>query len=251
MSGQSQDIKFGQQNKKLNDLNTEKNFSNDKNIPGMVYIPAGEFIFGTNEGFNYEFPQQRIYLDGFYIDKYEVTNQQYKNFVDATGHPAPLYWKNNTYPKGKDNFPVTNVSYYDALSYSKWAGKRLPTEQEWEKASRYIDGRIYPWGNDWKSNCANIKPIIGFGKLKRVGSFPEGVSKYGCFDMSGNVWEWTQSYFEPYFGNSISNENYGKKYRVIRGGSYRQAESVCQCYRRDFLDPDDSSRPDVGFRCAK
>ncbi|MEW6039972.1 MAG: SUMF1/EgtB/PvdO family nonheme iron enzyme [Elusimicrobiota bacterium] len=219
-------------------------------IPGMVYVPAGEFIMGTNDGFRYEAPARSIFIQGYYIDKSEVTNMQYQRFVDSTGHNPPAHWKGGRYPKGEENFPVTNVSYYDALSYTRWAGKRLPTEEEWEKVARGTDGRIYPWGNQWKKKAANVKPLVGFGGMNAVGSFPEGKSPYGCMDMAGNVWEWTTSWFSAYPGNVYFDINYGEKYKVIRGGSYRQSEIIAQCPRRDFLDPE-LSRIDVGFRCAK
>lgn len=102
-------------------------------LPGMVYVPEGEFIMGTNKGFDYESPEHTVYLKGFYIDKYEVTNVQYKRFVDYTGYTPPKHWKNKNFPSGKGYFPVTNISCRDAEAYAKWAGKRLPTEEEWKK----------------------------------------------------------------------------------------------------------------------
>jgi len=219
-------------------------------IPGMVYVEEGEFIAGSSTAFDYESPQHIVSLKGFYIDKYEVTNQQYKKFIDATGYPAPIDWRNNTFRPGEDSLPVVNISYYNALAYAKWAGKRLPTEQEWEKTARYNDGRRYPWGNTWRKTCANVRPVIGFSKLKPIGSYPDGVSKYGAYDMAGNVWEWTDSSFLPYPGNKVFNQNYNEKNKVIRGGSYRQSELIAECCRRDFLEMN-STRTDVGFRCAK
>jgi formylglycine-generating enzyme required for sulfatase activity len=221
-------------------------------IPGMVYVSSGDFIMGTNAGFEYEYPEHRINLKGFYIDKFEVTNSQYKKFVDGTGYPVPKHWVNKTFPKGEDNIPVSNVSYYDALAYAKWAGKRLPTEQEWEKTARGIDNRKYPWGNTWRKNFANVRPMVGFTSLKPVGACGgnDGASPYGAYDMAGNVWEWTETFFEPYPGNTLPNINFGKKNRVIKGGSYKQSETIAESYRRDFLDPN-STRTDVGFRCAK
>ncbi|MDI6641363.1 MAG: SUMF1/EgtB/PvdO family nonheme iron enzyme [Elusimicrobiota bacterium] len=219
-------------------------------IPGMVYIPEGEFIIGTNDGFAYELPARKIYLPGFYIDRYGVTNIQYKKFIDATDYPAPKHWKNGNFPKGQENYPVTNVSYYDALQFARWSGKRLPTEEEWEKAARFTDGRIYPWGNEWNKKYANVRPLFGIPSLKPVGSYPEGCSPYGVYDTCGNVWEWTTSWFQAYPGNTTPDANFGEKFKVIRGGSYRQSEVISQTMRRDFLLPD-STRIDIGFRCAK
>jgi gamma-glutamyl hercynylcysteine S-oxide synthase len=218
-------------------------------LPGMVYVPEGEFIMGTNKGFNYESPEHTVYLKGYYIDKYEVTNMQYKRFIDYTGYPAPGNWKGNNFPSGKGFFPVTNVSFKDAQAYAQWAGKRLPTEEEWEKAARYTDGRIYPWGNDWQKSFANVGAMMGMGSPKSIGSYPEGMSKYGVYDLCGNVWEWTASSFMPYKGNNEPNENYTEKNKVIRGGSYRQSEVIAQSVRRDPLD-ENKTRIDVGFRCA-
>jgi formylglycine-generating enzyme required for sulfatase activity len=219
-------------------------------IPGMVCVQAGDFIMGTNEGFDYESPQQRVYLKTFYIDKYEVTNKQYKIFIDKTGYPSPKSWKNNEYLSGKDDCPVVNVSFYDAAAYAKWAGKRLPTEQEWEKAARGTDGRRYPWGDEWSPGCANIRPVFGLTSLKIVGSYPAGVTVYGAYDMSGNVSEWTESFFEAYPLNETTNANYCNKYKVIRGGSFLTTRSMAQTARRDILSPDEVHE-DVGFRCVK
>ncbi|OGS27445.1 MAG: hypothetical protein A2297_04295 [Elusimicrobia bacterium RIFOXYB2_FULL_48_7] len=166
-------------------------------IPGMVYISSGEFIMGTDEGFDYEGPSRKIFLQGFYIDKYEVTNTQYKRFVDSTGINPPPNWKNGKIPSGEDNYPVVNVTYYEALGYAKWAGKRLPTEEEWERSARGPKAYIYPWGIDWNKKYANVRPLIGFGKPKPVGSFPDGSSFEGVCDLCGNIWEWTTSWFTP------------------------------------------------------
>lgn len=219
-------------------------------LPGMVYVPPAEFLMGTNNGFRYESPEHIVFVEGFHIDKYEVTNMQYKRFLDYTGYPPPKDWSRNNFPKGKGLYPVTNVSFADAEAYAKWSGKRLPAEEEWEKAARFTDSRIYPWGNQWQKDFANVKPMIGFSSSKPVGSCPAGVSKYGAFDMSGNVWEWTTSNFMPYKGNTEPNENYGEKYKVIRGGGYRHSEVMAQSARRDFFAPD-KTRTDVGFRCAR
>ncbi len=204
---------------------------------GMVYIPPGEFIIGSDEGTEFEKPKRKIYLKGYFIDKYEVTNAEYKKFIEATGHPAPKGWVDTNYPTGKGNYPVTNVTYADAETYAKWAGKRLPSEEEWEKAARGVDGRKYPWGDSRDGTAANVRMQFKGSSLRPVGSFPKGVSPYGGYDFSGNVWEWTTSHFD-------------KRYRVIRGGSFLQPAELARTSFRDFYEPD-KYREDIGFRCVK
>jgi len=224
--------------------------SKQPELPGMVYIPEGEFIMGSNEGFAEERPAHIVYLKGFYIDRYEVTNAQYERFCRATGNPVPPHWKNDTCRPEEKNYPVVNVSYYDALAYARWAGKRLPTEEEWEKAGRGCDGRIYPWGNEWQANSANVSYWFGFGFPRPVGSYPAGASPYGVEDLAGNVREWTGSYFLPYAGNSGFNPAYGKELIVIRGGSFSKSRSFSFVFRRDAAKPE-TRAADLGFRCAR
>ncbi|MBI4489944.1 MAG: formylglycine-generating enzyme family protein [Deltaproteobacteria bacterium] len=221
----------------------------------MVPIPAGEFWMGSNDGRENEKPRRRVYLDAFYIDKYEVTNSQYEKFMKATGQGAPEYW-NDPASYGFQQ-PVVGVSWYDAEAYCTWAGKRLPTEAEWEKAARGTDGRKYPWGNEEpdreKANYYLLVRII-FTWTVPVGSYPKGVSPYGIHDMAGNVWEWVADlYDETYYQRAPERNpkgpNSGQK-RVVRGGawpvpfqidlrsSYRLAENPT--YRHYYL----------GFRCA-
>lgn len=218
--------------------------------PGMVYIPKGEVVIGSDSSYPYESPQQKILLPAFFIDRTEVTNKQYKRFIDETGYPAPPHWKNNTYPKGEDDYPVVNVSLEDAQAYAKWAGKRLPTEFEWEKAARSSDGRIFPWGNFWEHNAANTSWLLSFGKIKKVASHEIDVSPYGCYDMAGNVREWTISKFEPYPGYIGDKRYFKPDLYVIRGGSYRLAKNFCFTYRRDAVEKT-VKLPDLGFRCVK
>lgn len=205
---------------------------------------------GSDESFPYEGPRRKVYIDGFYIDKYEVTNTQYKRFIDATNHRPPPHWKNGVFPLGTDNYPVTNVSYYDAQLYAKWAGKRLPTEIEWEKAARGTDGRRFPWGEIWQDNSANVSAWLGLGWLKNVGSYPDGKSPYGCMDMAGNANEITDSFFQPYPGCIYKNDKFGKTYIIVRGGSFKTSKALAATYIRDIIKPDEV-RYDVGFRCAK
>ncbi|MCX7715890.1 MAG: formylglycine-generating enzyme family protein [Endomicrobia bacterium] len=218
--------------------------------PGMVYIPPGEVTIGNDSSYPFEGPKQKVLLKAFFIDKTEVTNKQYKRFIDNTGYMPPPHWKNNTYPEGEDDLPVVNVSLEDAQAYAKWAGKRLPTELEWEKAARGTDGRIFPWGNFWETNAANIGWLLPIGKTKKVSSHQLDVSVYGCYDMGGNVREWTMSKFEPYPGYIGEKKYFNSELYVVRGGSYKLPKTFCFTYRRDAL-PKTTKLPDLGFRCVK
>jgi len=166
----------------------------------MILIPAGTFIMGRDAGSedaNYdESPQREIYLDAFYIDERPLTNAEYKKFIDDTGYQVPYLgypwsqkydWHNGMYPGGMGDHPVVLVSWYDAVAYCQWAGKRLPTEAEWEKAARGTDGRLWPWGDEWDPKKA---ACCGVGDIQPAGKYKEGKSPYGCLDMAGNVWEW-------------------------------------------------------------
>ena len=191
----------------------------------LVQIPAGEFLYGDDK--------KRVKLDAFAIAKTPVTNQQYKAFVDATGHSAPTHWNNGIIPAGKEQHPVVYVSWDDAQAFCQWAGVALPTEQQWEKAARGTDGRTYPWGNEApdKTRCNFNKDV---GDTTPVGKYPAGAN--GLFDMAGNVWEWCADWYLK------------DSYRVLRGGSWWTTgkESV-RCAFRDGYGP--GFRFDnVGFR---
>jgi len=225
----------------------------------MVLIPAGEFTMGTNDRLPDEGPEHKVTLPAFYIDKYEVTNLQYKQFIDATNRKSPDHFRNRTFPDGKADHPVTHVTWYDANDYCQWAGKRLPTDEEWEKAARSPDARVYPWGNDFDISKANTPQrwmVLGKdGDTTPVGAFPGGVNAYGLYDMSGNVWEWTASWYKPYPGNNRITENYGEKYKVLKGGSWWDC-SFYKCgisaplYNRSFF-LQSTKNKSFGFRCAK
>ena len=225
----------------------------------MVLIPAGPFIRGTDERLPDEGPQHTVTLPDYYIDVYEVTNLQYKRFIDETGRRSPDHFRNRTYPPGKADHPVTYVSWDDADAYCRWAGKRLPTDQEWEKAGRGPDGRIFPWGDTFEVTRANTpvrwKAIGRPGDTTPVGAFAEGASPYGVYDLTGNVWEWTASWYEAYPGNTTPSENYGHRYKTLKGGSWFDC-SFYRCglsaplYNRAFFAK--RTRNDTfGFRCAK
>ncbi|HLF86529.1 MAG TPA: formylglycine-generating enzyme family protein [Nitrospiria bacterium] len=232
----------------------------------MVLIPAGEFIMGSNgrsaaegEGDLDERPTRKVYVDAFYIDRYEVTNSGYKRFVDTTGHRMPVKWKEGIYPPGKGDHPVAYVSWTDAYSYCRWVGKRLPSEEEWEKAARGTDGRHFPWGNEFDHMKANTPQYwLNIGKAggtMPVGSFKEGRSPYGLYDMSGNVYEWTENWYKPYPGNRSPNVHYGEKNKVMRGGSWYDCLSYgcglsSPAYNRTRFTPEIRNN-NTGFRCAK
>lgn len=222
--------------------------------PGMIRIPEGSFIKGSNDRWPDEGPQYTYYLDTFSIDKYEVTNSDYKSFVIATRRKPPRNWRGTTYPSEINKHPVTFVTWLDANAYCHWAGKRLPTDSEWEKAARGTDGRWFPWGNDFDPLKANT-PQLKLGKTTPVGKFPEGDSPYGVSDLSGNVWEWTSSFYKAYPENERPTENYGWKYRVLKGGSWVHCSGY-KCgisapnFNRSFFHPGTNNHG-FGFRCAK
>jgi formylglycine-generating enzyme required for sulfatase activity len=215
---------------------------------GMVLVRAGVFTIGRDDGDPYAKPRHSVNLNPYYIDRTEVTNDEYRRFLDATGHTAPEGWLDADRSKVPGNWPVTQVTWQDAVDYSAWASKRLPTESEWEAAARGPDGRAYPWGNEWKPGMANI----GTTGLVEVGRFKEGASPYGALDMIGNVWEWTADEFELYPGSTAKRPEEigsGQIYRVIRGGAYDGKKTNDATYR-GFIDAS-KPYPKVGFRCVK
>jgi len=208
--------------------------TNSKDGSKLILIPAGEFLMGSpsGEGSGGEHPQHRVYLDAYHIGKYEVTNEQFAKFVQETGYQAKGNWK-EYHVSGRGNHPVVCVSWNDAKAYCDWAGLRLPTEAEWEKAARGTDGRQYPWGNEWDASRCNNKngpKLSGMANLREgrgilpVGSFSSGASPYGCLDMAGNVDEWCSDWHgENYYGNSPSSNPKGPgsgQSKVLRGGSW-------------------------------
>ncbi|HOK88971.1 MAG TPA: SUMF1/EgtB/PvdO family nonheme iron enzyme [Candidatus Hydrogenedentes bacterium] len=205
---------------------------------GMVYVPGGEFIMGSDEKAPDERPKRVIQLKAFYIDRFEVTNEEFKRVFPS-----------HTYPDGEGNFPVTGVSWSQALQYAGAVGKRLPTEAEWEKAARGTDGREYPWGALFELNRANMKDS-GINRPARVGQYYLGASPYNCMDMAGNAYEWVMDWYEAYPGNTVVSKDYGQIYRVLRGGSYLSDQFDIRCAARHF-DRMDARRADYGFRCAK
>jgi formylglycine-generating enzyme required for sulfatase activity len=206
--------------------------------PGMVLVPAGEFIMGFDKGAPDEQPRRKVMVEAFYIDKYEVTNQEFK-----------AIFKEYTFESGKENCPAVGVSWEEADAYARAVGKRLPTEEEWEKAARGTDGREYPWGNNFDPSLCNSaeKPTLG---TEDVGKYRGGASPYGCMDMAGNVYEWTSSWYNAYPGNTSIEKDYGQIFKVLRGGSYTSNKYDLRCASRDY-DRMKSSKTDYGFRCAR
>ena len=224
------------------------------NTGSMVLIPGGEFIMGSNERWDDEAPEYIESVEKFYIDAYEVTNAEYEKFTYDTKHEVPYHWSNGKVPKNKKNHPVIYVNWYDAEGYCKWEGKRLPTEQEWEKAARGESGNIYPWGNTWAIDKSN-HPYKGSTGTEPVGSYPNGTSPYGLYDMSGNVWEWVDSFYLPHPGNNINRGEYGTDKRVLKGGSWFDCLSYgcglsAPTFNRSFFTPEVRNNS-FGFRCAK
>jgi len=264
--------------------------------PGqMVYIPAGSFLMGNNGHEPYsrseELPQYSVYLSGYWIGKYEVTRGEYRKFMDAGGYSNPAYWSSDgwyyrnyygcTQPRcwaaqqdwetgtftQTDNHPVVGVSWYEAEAYCSWAGVRLTTEAEWEKAARWVAAtshpNVYPWGDDgavekcnnrWDTNPAGG----GYEKYQTaaVGSYPAGASPYGCQDMAGNAWEWVQDWFKSYPGSGNPFDLTGS-YRVLRGGYWYYFQYYpyyfysYRCAMRQVHNPGDNSNINVGFRVAR
>jgi formylglycine-generating enzyme required for sulfatase activity len=235
---------------------------------GMVLIPDGPFwmgsdardgVVGVEVGVD-ELPRHRVTLPAYYIDRYEVTNAQYARFIEATGStylPAP--WRERDALRQEPNHPVSDTDWYDADTYCRWAGKRLPTEAEWEKAARGPDGAAYPWGGVFSRDHANTLEA-GLGWSRPVGSYPAGASVYGVEDLIGNVWEWTSSWYEPYPGSTLTRSAFGRTNRVLRGGSWgvpvhpftrATSRHAPELFAINDRDTDWHTGYDVGFRCAK
>jgi formylglycine-generating enzyme required for sulfatase activity len=243
----------------------------------MVRIPGGAFVFrvrgteiegGADNGVDVQYPwedsprrfhEHTMQIQPFYIDKYPVTNAQFKEFLDAT-HYAPRdkinflrEWKNGTFPQGWDSRPVTWVSMEDARAYAKWAGKRLPREWEWQMAAQGTDDRNYPWGATAPANNVNM-PAPDHGRTMRgpdpVDAHPLGASPYGVMDMVGNVWQWTDEFTDEH-----------TRAAIVRGGSYYQPQGSIwyfpQAYRNDehskvlLMAPGYDRSGGVGFRCVR
>jgi formylglycine-generating enzyme required for sulfatase activity len=288
-----------------------------QNIPeGMILVPAGLFLMGSTSHdidklleidlnietvrLDNEIPQRDVYLSAYFIDKYPVTNAEYKKFIESDGYNQKGFWSDagwqyisqskplenseaDSILNGESDCPVVNISWYEAQAFAKWAGKRLLTEAEWEKAARGRDGRIYPWGDTFEKtnlNCAESKNE----RPTPVTKYPQGQSFYGCFDMAGNVWEWTADWYDSqYYGRAPEKDPQGPKdaeqnpyygrpeevgisiydlkpstgtktlsgCKVLRGGSWNGSGVVhVRCANRDYDEPI-YKNDTIGFRCAK
>jgi len=283
---------------------------------GMVLIPEGLFLMGSTKQdidklleldrnietvrLDNEIPQREVFMSAYLIDKYPVTNAEYKKFIESDGYGQKVFWSDagwqyisQSHPlengdtdvilNGEGDCPAVNVSWYEAEAFAKWAGKRLPTEAEWEKAARGTGGRMYPWGNTFEKinlNCSESKNE----KPAPVTKYPQGQSPYGCFDMAGNVWEWTADWYDSqYYGSAPEKDPQGPKdaeadpyygqpeevgvsvydlepstgsktlsgCKVLRGGSWSGAGIVhVRCANRDYDEPI-YKNDTMGFRCAK
>ena len=242
---------------------------------GMLLIPAGEFEMGINyvdASPNDEQPVYTVHVDAFFIDKNEVTNAEYKQFlienpqwekehIDERLHNGNYLttWNGNNYPDEKSNHPVNHVSWYAAMAYAKWVGKRLPTEVEWERAARGdLEGKKYPWGNKITVRNANYNNNIGYSTP--VGKYPPNA--YGLYDMAGNVWEWCLDehefgHYDSFSANTtiritnwlMDNFTNVNSDRVFRGGSWASKAEAVRCASRVVMSPSEAYFG-VGLRCA-
>ena len=221
---------------------------------GMLLIPAGEFIMGKNSDNPADWqPEHRVYVDAFYMDKYEVTNRQYYEFCMKTKSPLPYFWGMAQFKSGMDfpDYPVAGISYFEAEKYAIWAGKRLPTEAEWEYAARGGQiNRNYSWGDQIDSTKVNYGRK--YNGILKVGSFQPNA--FGLFDITGNVWEWTSdNYDSDYYSVSPVQNPKGperSRFKVIRGGSWHSGAMCIQVFYRNGLSPSWIDFA-VGFRCVK
>lgn len=243
----------------------------------MVYVPAGSFMMGSEDGESDERPVHEVYLDAYWIDKYEVNNAQFAQFIKETGYRTDaeiegcswvyfegtlpcvmdVSWKkprgSGSNNRGKEDYPVIHVSWNDALAYCEWAGRELPTEAQWEKAARGEDGRTYPWEEE-SPNPKLLNYDRNVGKTSAVGSYPAGASPYEVMDMAGNVWEWVRDWYDvDYYTVSPQQNPQGpasSTYRANRGGSWVEDGWIMRANNRGMVNPEFSANF-VGFRCAK
>ncbi len=196
---------------------------------GMLYIPEGYFPMGDSDSkFADESPQHFVYTSPYFIDKYEVSNAQYRSFIEATGHPEPEFWEDERF--NQQDHPVVGVSWYDAMAYARWKSRRLPTEAEWEKAARGRDARPYPWGDKLSKGAlfyfVNIFGVADNYEFTAPTTYYEtGRSPFGVYNLAGNVWEWCLDWYEKdYYKKSPEIDPKGPTdstgMKVLRGGSW-------------------------------
>ncbi len=243
-------------------------------VPEMVLVPAGDFKMGDNfgDGESRERPVHTVYVDAFYIGKYEVTNAQWRAFRDDPAYPESVlpkdqvpYWNDAKNHGGgtpdSDNYPVLGINWDGATAYCKWLSAktgqnyRLPTEAEWEKAARGTDQRRYPWGNQIDRSYANYTGSKPFDTGEVVGHYPKGASPYGAMDMAGNVMEWCQDWYaRDYYSVSPKKNPKGPDtgaYRVLRGGTFFEDGFDLRSYARTAAWPSVQSHRMIGFRVAR
>jgi formylglycine-generating enzyme required for sulfatase activity len=233
----------------------------------LLYVPAGEFTMGSDQGDQDEKPVHKVTVDAFWIDQTEVTNKMYSLCVAADVCKQPAHASSATHSRyyGNsefDNYPVIHVDWSMAKAYCEWAGRDLPTEAQWEKAARGPDGNMYPWGNTFNgkfvnfcdTNCsydwANKTYNDDYAEVSPVGSYPSGQSVYGALDMAGNVWEWVDDWYDVYPNGTTTSSKFGQKYHVLRGGSWFVSMHDVRSSERYFVDLTDSFNYFSGFRCA-
>jgi formylglycine-generating enzyme required for sulfatase activity len=223
----------------------------------LLYVPAGEFTMGSESGFDNERPAHTVYLDEFWIDQTEVTVHMYSLCVAAKVCKKPAIKASALYANYYDSpdfedYPVIHVDWNMAKTYCEWAGRRLPTEAEWEKAARSEQALTYPWGSEEPNNH-----LLNFDNQKRdvtaVGSYPGGAGPYGALDLAGNAWEWVADWYGgTYYASSPASNPFGPKSgqeRVLRGGSWLDRSIYVRSSNRDHKSPDDAC-VNCGFRCA-
>lgn len=233
---------------------------------GMIYVPSGYFIFGSNDP-DPSRGRIKVYHKGFYIDRHEVTNGEYLVFIAGTSYKFPYVeeewadtfnWQGGKYPEGKKDHPVVLISWHDASSYAAWAGKSLPTEKQWEKAARGPYGRLYAWGDDLAFNTCNhgsegdpfYSDEDGYRYTSPAGTYPASGSYYGVQDMTGNAWEWCRGWYAPdYIAVKDGNENKRGVFKVQKGGSYFTGLRQMRCVDRTGTFPE-MRRKTSGFRCV-
>jgi serine/threonine protein kinase/formylglycine-generating enzyme required for sulfatase activity len=227
----------------------------------LIPVTGGTMMMGRDDGTGPEGPPHLVVVKSFLMDKTEVTNAEYADFVRETNHPPPSHWEGKTPPAGKEMLPVVNVSYDDAVEFAKWRSKRdnakyrLPTEEEWEYAARGGDqGNLYPWGNEWVAGRASTRYFdlhAGGSEPEPVGSHPEDKSRWGVLDMEGNVSEWTSSRASYYKGNPTQVNEQSKNWVVLRGASYATVDKKkLPLTYRDWFDPA-LKYPSFGFRLVR
>jgi formylglycine-generating enzyme required for sulfatase activity len=235
----------------------------------MVYVPGGEFHFETfnrwREGLSDEtfemgplgqwyVTEKVVELAPFFVDRTEVTNNQFKEFLEETGYQPRFrdnflrHWENGSVPAGHEDFPVVWVSLDDAKAYAVWAGKQIPTEEQWQMAAQGTDKRLFPWGDKYDQSRANVRSK----GLREVGKFPQGASPYGCLDMVGNAWEWTDSKQDD-GRHWFSYLRGGSWFQPTRSTWYAEGGLVTNHQRLKFwwLSPGLNRSETIGFRCVK